>query len=309
MRCAVCISGAFRGNYKLALDSIYENLVNPLKADVFIETWDNYYEWPGVCGGSFVQRLFGNDILKMTPKCLSSENLFKNNLPNTYKTLSNPIIQKIRIHDITSAYDVVQISVNSEDAFSKNVLKDMDVTGMFVHNQYRMFYLMYKVNELMHLYEKSSNIMYDVVIRVRPDVVFEKLPIITGYSDIKDNEVLMKWIYWGLDDAFFVAKPLAMDKLLSLWSYILKTKKLSPFKNHKYRAHPLLTTWSCYKNIKISSYNYNLTIQRALEDYFPNISTEIKNDLKLLEQNNSLELEEIKKWIGEIEKKFNLRLL
>ena len=70
--------------------------------------------------------------------------------------------------------------------------------------------------------------MYDVVIRVRPDVVFEKLPIITGYSDIKDNEVLMKWIYWGLDDAFFVAKPLAMDKLLSLWSYILKTKKLSP---------------------------------------------------------------------------------
>lgn len=309
MRCAVCISGAFRGNYKLALDSIYENLVNPLKADVFIETWDNYYEWPGVCGGSFVQRLFGNDIFKISPKCLSSEELFKNNLPNTYKKLISPIVKKISINDITSTYDVVQMSVNSEDAFSKNVLKDMDVTGMFVPNQYRMFYLMYKVNELMHLYEKSSNILYDVVIRVRPDVVFEAHPILTGYSDIKENEVLMKWIYLGLDDSFFAAKPSAMDKLLSLWPTVLKTKKLSPFKNHKYRAHPLLTAWTCYKNIEVIHYNYNLTIQKVLDDYLPNFSNEIKEDLQTLEKKKCDDYESIKLWVQLIEKKFNLQLL
>ena len=309
MKCAVCISGAFRGNYKLALDSIYANLVNPLNADVFIETWDNYYEWPGVCGATFVQRLFGNDIFKISPKSLSSENLFKNNLPNTYKKLINPIIKKISINDITSSYDVVQMSTNSEEAFSKNVLKDMDVTGIFEPNQYRMFYLMYKVNELMHLYEKSSNVLYDVVIRVRPDVVFETHPILTGYSDIKENEVLMKWVYWGLDDAFFVATPSAMDKLLSLWLNVLKTKKLSPFKNHKYRAHPLLTAWTSFKNIGIVSYNYNLSIQKVLDDYLPDISMEINDDLQLLKQNNNSEFTQIRNWVKEIENKFNLKLL
>ncbi|MGN1394467.1 MAG: hypothetical protein ACI4V7_10665 [Succinivibrionaceae bacterium] len=303
MRCAVCISGAFRGNYKLALDSIYANLVNPLNADVFIETWDNYYEWPGACCSNFVERLFGNDIFKITPKCLSTENLFKKNLPNTYKRLINPITQKLNISDITSCYDVVQISINSEDVFSKNILNDMDITGKFLPNQYRMFYLMYKVNELMHSYEKASNIKYDVVIRIRPDVVFEKPPIITGYSDIKDNEVLMKWIYWGLDDVFLVSKPSTMDKLLSLWLNVLKIKKLSPFKNHKYRSHPLLTAWTSFKNIGIVSYNYSLTINKVLEDYLPNINKEINEDLQLLKQSNHPEFVLIKIWIDEIEKK------
>ena len=309
MRCAVCISGAFRGNYKLALDSIYENLVNPLKADVFIETWENYYEWPGICGGIFVQRIFGEEIFKIAPICLSTETLFKKKLPNTYFKLSTPIVRKLDVREITESYNVAQISLNSEEIFNHNILKEMDVTGVFLPNQYRMFYLMYKVNELMHLYEKSSNIKYDIVIRVRPDIVFEEVPNIIGYNDIKDNEILMRWIYWGLDDSFFAAKPSAMDKLLSLWSTVLKTKKLSPFKNHKYRAHPLLTAWTCCKNIEVIHYNYNLTIQKVLDDYLPNFSNEIKEDLQTLEKKKCDDYESIKLWVQLIEKKFNLQLL
>ena len=38
---AICISGAVRGNFKVCFDSIYDKLVKPLDADVFIHT-DNY---------------------------------------------------------------------------------------------------------------------------------------------------------------------------------------------------------------------------------------------------------------------------
>ena len=208
MRFAICISGAFRANYKLALDSIYENLVNPLNADVFIETWDNYFEWPGMCGGNFVQRLFGDDIYKITPLCLSTEKLFKSKLPNTYKKLLNPIVSKLKINSITENYNVVQISLNSENSFNNNILSKMDTTGVYIPNQYKMFYLLFKANEQMRLHEKNLTVPYDIVIRVRPDVVFEEKVDTKRFYEIDDNCALMKWVYpnsdgvyWGVDDA------------------------------------------------------------------------------------------------------------
>lgn len=315
MRFAICISGAFRANYKLALDSIYENLVNPLNADVFIETWDNYFEWPGMCGGNFVQRLFGDDIYKITPLCLSTEKLFKSKLPNTYKKLLNPIVSKLKINSITENYNVVQISLNSENSFN-NILSKMDTTGVYVPNQYKMFYLLFKANEQMRLHEKNLTVPYDIVIRVRPDVVFEEKVDTKRFYEIDDNCALMKWVYpnsdgvyWGVDDAFFIAKPLVMNKLVSLWKNIPLTYKLSPFKNFKYRAHPLLTMWTCYNNISICAYDYSLSLQKVMDGFLPNICSEVNEDLYSLSQNNDTDYDLIINWIQKIEQKFELKIL
>ena len=309
MNFAICISGALRGNYKKAFDSIYKNLVTPLNADVFIETWDNFYEWPGICSGDFIQRIFGDDIFKKTPGCISNEKLFKEKMKCAYAKLSQPIVKKIDIAEINNLYSNAFISVNSEQKFTEDILVQMDTSGKFLPNQYRMFYLMYRANSNMHVYEKSTLKKYDVIVRVRPDVFFEESPNIQQFYELQDNEALIKSIHWGLDDVYFCAKSDTMDKIMCLWEKVVLCRKLSPFKTYKYRSHPLLTLWTCFKRVEVKPFDYKVNLQSVLDDFLPDITNEIQYDCQILKSMNDPDFEKIRNWCFEIEKKFGLKKL
>ncbi len=309
MKVAVCISGAFRGNYESSLESIYNNLVEPLKADVFIETWDNYYEWPGVCGGNFINRLFGNNLSKTAPKCISDERSFKENLPNTYVKLSTAIVKPFQSESVFKKFKVCSLNVNSESFFNDNILSKMDTSGMFVPNQYRMFFLLYKANQAMHIQEKAMNINYDLIIRIRPDVHFINNINVSDLYKVNKNSVLTKMIIHGIDDALFIAKPETMDTILSLWEQTTFTRKLSPFKNYKFRAHPLLQFWLIKNEISVQTFEYNISIQKVIENYIPDISCEIKQDLDILKNNKHQFYNQISIWLDSVLKQFDRKYI
>ncbi len=316
MKVAVCISGPFRGNFRISLDSIYQNLVEPLNADVFIETWDSYYKWPGVCGGNSILRMFGQDVFDCCPKFIRGEAAFKSNFHNTYSKLSSPIVDKVDSNILLSNYKITQLCCISENKFSSYLSPHLDQSGYWNFNQYKMFYLLYMCNNIKNLYSESTGIHYDIIIRVRPDLYFLRKPNIQSIVDLHDNQVLTMLFEVGVDDALFVATNSTMNNICNIWEYILKTKKLSPFKHLKIRSHALLMSWCLFHGIEIvnidgciksSSLHGYFSLQKVLENHVPNVYKELMTDLELL-KNNYQNIEgnvstEISDWVNMIIKR------
>lgn len=305
---AVCISGALRGNYELSLDSIYENLVKPLNADVFIETWDSYYEWPGVCDGSFIHRVFGRDILRKTPADLKIEKNFKTKFPSTYRKLSLPIISKLDIKTFLQKYNFAHITVNKEEVFERNILSKMDTnTPAFKPNQYKMLYLMNKVNESMHAYENSQGCKYDEVIRCRPDIVFEKFDI-SKLINVSEKEISVNYLnYAGMDDKLFCAKSKTMDEFLNIWEKILKIHKLSPFENYKFNSHSLLGSYALLIGVNFKQLDAIFNLYDVFENFMPNLYDVFFQDLKNLFTAKDIEIDKYIEWVNMVclEKGYN----
>ncbi len=295
---AVCISGAFRGNYKIVLDNIYTNLINPLNADVFISTWDNHYVFPGYqrTGSPLIYRTLGKHIELHTPEILKREEFFRQVFPKTYSKLCNPIICKLDAEDILNHYKVTELSIVSENAFHNLIQPKLDVRGWRNLNQYKMFYLLYKCNELKNCYKKCSNCSYDIVIRIRPDLFFLKQINLAAINEIDNNEIYDIQHQESVDDAFFCATETTMDKIVSLWDLILRSGKLSPFKTHKFRSHILLYSWLLYNDIKVKSIDNRIyprdhsvfDLQKCLDGYIPDLSSELLGDINLLKSNHNV---------------------
>ena len=297
---AICISGAVRGNFKVCFDSIYDKLVKPLDADVFISTWDNYYSFNGYqnTGASFIGRILGSDVSTKASRYIHEnfvENFFK-----TYSKLCSSIVKKITIDDFFNSYRINELEIVSEDVFNNNFEKIFDTSGYFNFNQYKMFFLMFKCNDLMHRYELSVNKSYDIVIRIRPDCCLLSDINLDKIKNLQDNQILSLLFTPGPDDAFFCASSKTMDKITDIWNYILLSKKLSPFKNIKGRSHGLLAHWCLKNGIAFNSISHSETssivsfgnplfsLQKCVDESMPYIRGELVEDLKLLFQKDDL---------------------
>ena len=289
---AVCISGAFRGDYKLALNSIYEKLVNPLNADVFIYTWDNYYVFNGyqTSSGSLIHRILGKDILELVPQECRNENNIRTKLKNTYDKLCKSIIVKLNTEDILEQFKVTELGIVSEKSFEEDLQPNFDQSGYWNINQYKMFYMMYKCNELMHHHEKSSNVKYDKVIRVRPDLFLLKDLNLQELDNLLADQFFALCFSNGPDDALFCCKRCTMDKIINIYPTMLKTNKLSPFVHIRSRSHILLKEWLLCNKIEIVPITGSIapsdqdffSLQKCLDGCVPNLFSELEKDLKNL---------------------------
>jgi len=202
MRVALCIAGQMR-TYRKCYKKLKKNIIDPLKPDIFIHTWD----YAGVS-----TKVDGSRGEKITYKTLDA-----------FFSPKSCVIEKFKegYHDSFRGVTVPE-TLKNMPRYKGNVPQ---------------FYKVYECNRLKQDYERKFSFKYDVVIRIRPDLnVLKKLPRkvllqpnlmwTTGLTDTR----------FRYDDGFAVSNSGNMDYYSSVWER-LNTYWENPLGNGKFVSH------------------------------------------------------------------------
>jgi len=171
LRVAICIAGQMRG-YEQAFPSVKKYLIDPLGADVFVHTWNEI--------GSSVnehKRLLPMPLpYYLSGKLRRDRPHFEAVFPAFTASVSKTTF--VNHDDLKKLYDakevVVETSPNPEDYDEFFGIK---VPGKLLKAQTKsqwsrqLFYKIWKCNELKKAAENAGNFKYDLVIRLRPDLL------------------------------------------------------------------------------------------------------------------------------------------
>lgn len=207
MNIAICISGQNRK------DKINYNFLDNFKkygnVDVFLHMWSNE---------------INHDILeKFKPK----RYLFESQIDfrsNAYLFI-RPLLKHFKLKDNIKYFNTdfvdwewkitEQKKISNRILFGKNPKKStfshndiLENIFAFGNTTYSMFYSINYCNELKNFYERQNNVNYDLVIRIRPDIIFE--------SDIDVSKLIDDCVYttnWPrhINDTFAIANKKNMD--------------------------------------------------------------------------------------------------
>lgn len=200
---AVCISGQPR-NVLLCFPNIYENLISPNNADVFIHSWIDKNNPEAVYYPEWIDHLF-NDKSGQTD---AIEGGVEDAILNLYKPKSYWFENPIGYFPTEKSYD----STTHFACFN-------------IHNICSMFNSIFKANYVKQRYEKNHNISYDICIKLRFDfqinyrIDFNKNPMIknledacyTSYYDTGVSEI---------SDQIYFGKNKIVDQLSDLFLYL-----------------------------------------------------------------------------------------
>ncbi len=249
---AVCISGQLR-LFKKTYQSIYDNLILPNNADVFIHSWfdkDNltidsrdsqriYAELNSDDDGNVIELYKPKKYLIEKPKKFTNKNI---QIPDAY---INSIVSMMKEED-------------------KNDFNQ--VFNKCIYPTYSMFYSIYKCNELKELFALENDITYDYVVRLRFDILFPN-PVqlcdfnVNGYvctpNNLSKEELPC--------DLFFFGDNTSMNIASSVFMYIdyLNNFKYFPAqqrdKNYHYPSN--ICTWGNEHLIKDICRLFNIKIK------------------------------------------------
>lgn len=294
-RVAVCISGAFRGNFD-ALKTIEDNIISPLNADVFFSTWNKKYLWSGMFDiGTFTgHRYLGSQVCELLPQKYLTYNQIREFFPNTFKKLVNPIVKDLYDSDlllikqyVPSVVKLEMVNESRFDEISKTYFEAfLSKSPCKVINQLKMFFMMYRCNKLMTDTERKLGFKYDYVIKVRPDVIIQHSIDKKFLLSLASGQVMMKFFWCGLDDIMFFGERTSVDKIASLWKKIVMERSLSPYHRYAWASDHFLLLLHCVsEKIKIlpadgvDVFNINLESVRSAGINTFSFYDELLNDL------------------------------
>lgn len=233
---AVCISGLYRG-HKQALESIYENLVVPYDADVFVHSWDQESTWLGFGGSPFFSRVFGINNMAFAPNEIHDLFKLQDYLPNTFKILKEPIYQNFTGKIFKEIFSPKKIIIENQKEFERKIVKDSNYTMLRGSlNQVKMFHGIKASLDLALAYND-----YDYIVRIRPDVLITQR---VSFEHLENNTIYANFGQAGLHDAEFIASSSVMFSLSQLISQMFCVKKISPYHAFPlYDSHNLLLLW------------------------------------------------------------------
>jgi len=190
MKVAICLSGHFR-NYELTYSSFMNYIAKPLKADVFIHTWNKLGYYNG----------FRPD----------SQHLIQSNLD---------------IDKIKNLYMPKKIVVESEDIIQQFIL-DSKIYAPHLANEPKspghmasMYYKIMVCNQVRKDYEKETNTKYDCVIRCRPDLQFSNGIQPQNLINLEKISIPTIQSFNGLNDQFALSSGQNMDVYSDLYHSI-----------------------------------------------------------------------------------------
>lgn len=289
-RVAICVSGMMKID-DAAMQSLYENIAEPLNADVFIHTWDKIQVWSGDARKSgFWQRQFKLSDNKI-PQPLRNMDNFQAKLPLTGNLLLSTINDDVRNHFSATHSSIKKFLVENEATALQKWSDNERFMSRGHLNQFKMYYGIKRSFDLLESYEKSNGFKYDVIIRTRPDMFITKKFDANLLSEIDENSVVVNAGSVGPNDGIFYALRQDYEKIVSIWDEILLSESLSPFAHfEKYDSHVLLYAWFCFKNIdmiNIDDIFYDLAatsssaripgLKEALEEDLLNFDDSLKN--------------------------------
>jgi hypothetical protein len=242
MKIALCFSGHLR-NFNYAIDNIIENIINPLKnndentIDIFISTWDKNglrsNNWQGDIN-------YINEIEnKLKPKIIDIENENRNYFIENY----------------------------SSQQYKKFKLCSSDTCS----NASSMWYKVYKSFQLVEKYSKENNINYDILVRIRPDVIYHnKLDYKTFINNFQNETIILpEWhgkyeeINHQIMDQFAIGKYEIMKKYFNTFENILEFIKTD---NVIHCGEGFLYGTIQKYNINIKKYKISYSIIRKIID-------------------------------------------
>lgn len=292
MRTALCISGQLRSfDNPAILKNLYKHIIEPLKADVFIDTWYDR-------GDSFYAQ-----SAKINPKYDVRENIEANKVQELY----NPIMMKIE------DFRYWKENLIPQD-LNRNIIKN----GVPYIGGTAMFYKIFGANNLKTEYETENNFKYDLVIRSRFDLIFYK-PIEDDY--LKNLNVLWNnngpaiYMNYRVHDTFNFGNSNIMDTFSNIY---LNLPKYWDDKNYlildKYDSCRVIKICCLQNNILDKSYKdrsmYEVYYQEC--DLVPNayLKEDIENR-KIIDdiQNkigNGIEFQELIEYIRNNNKMINI---
>jgi len=246
-RVAVCLSGMYRAS-NLALQSIQENIIDPLNADVFFHSWNEMQDWPGLggAGDEWILRIFNKDLLNKCPPPLRSKKYFKEKFPRTYMLIDTATHSAFDPARLPASMNFKKIRLEDSNSIFRNLnVTEENFESLGSMNQAKMLYGIYKAHELAVEYEKEEKFRYDFIIRCRPDVGLHNKLSFQTLETLKSDEVAMEFNKMvGAQDQFWYGRREAALAMASLWAASVDSDSLSPFPDQpQLRAHSLIFGW------------------------------------------------------------------
>ena len=284
---AVCISGMFRGHFN-ALQDIAEKIVKPLDADVFIHTWDEQADWPGIGGTASFFRLFGQENEKKIPVEYRGVNgIFKieEKFPALFQLIKQPIVNCIEKEKIQAYFPNAVITVDNQAQFEQNIISNINkATTVRYKNQLKMFY---GIKQSFQMALEAEN-NYDFIIRIRPDVAVADVQY-ELIRQAKDD------IFYGLTEHFvgptdveFLCSSKMAYSFLKFTQNIFELGRLNPYTElPDTDAHRLMLLWLIENNFTLGQdliKTFILDSQHFKK--FPNLKEILEQDIQHLDQND-----------------------
>ncbi len=296
---AICISGMCRNDLS-GLESIYKHLTNPLKADVFMHTWDMQQEWIGGSRANdrFWFRTFNVNEASVPTKLKNLEFL-KVQYPNIYDSLMTVSFTKLDGENLENKFSFKRFTIENQEGFLSNYNIDEKYKSRGSLNQIKMFYGMWKVFDTLKGYEEENNFKYDYIIRVRPDLIIKNGVSVESLSLLSHDEIGVPTSFYGIQDMVFYAPRFSYEQTIDIFKPMLENKKLSPFINFpKYDAHALVFAWLLKHNIKPALCDIKYNVEEGVRNLkVPNLRGALDIDLN---DNNKLKYPEETKWLEKL---------
>jgi hypothetical protein len=236
MKVALCISGELRNfNDEKLVENLHKYIIDDLNPDVFISTWDHV-------GVSVHQ----TDNLDKVPT-----NFTINELHKIYKNIKGINIENLDVWLNSYGYENLK---NTFKKWRRTGNGNFNVATTIPH-----FYKVYDSYNLKNQYEVKNGINYDIVIKMRPDLMF------VNYinKDIKNNTIYHNnfgpqgW-FWPnrIYDIFFYSDNRSFDIVAKSW-LDLENLLMDPFDNGcgKMDACRTFFLQSLRNNINVESVN------------------------------------------------------
>jgi len=176
MKVALCLSGHLR-SYKDSYSSLFDKIIDPLKCDIFIHTWDKI-GFDGVRGD---------------------------------QSLVNVDVNRDELIEFYKAKDVL---VEKTKAFNTSKYHNRMGPGTRNANTViSMFYGLKQCNDLKLKFESVNNFTYDVVIRARPDILINEFSSNEVSNSVNHDGIYFPKFgnYHGLNDQFAFGKSAHMN--------------------------------------------------------------------------------------------------
>lgn len=217
MQVAVCISGHLR-SFELTWKSLQKFIISPLKADVFIHTWNMVGHSPHI----------------------DAETIY-------LKT--NSVLNKIMSYYNPKQIIIEPLNKVQGEEFRQYLIDERNPVGVT-----NMFYKIYKADQLRQNYHSK----YDLVIRVRPDLMFNS-PINMQHvtEAIKENCLFLPSFghFTGFNDQFAFGSSEAMSFYSNCYNELSKLAPKTPFVPERLLKTYLLDNKI---SIKFTPIDYNL---------------------------------------------------
>lgn len=211
MKTAVCLSGRLSNieNY----ENLYENIIGPYAADVFIDTWIPFAE----------------TSMKLNSKLNEQE---KENM-RSWDVVPPPDPPPADIFEFANKYQPKMMNMEHFDAVpithqirsvlptNKKTAAGWDSPGTKAENVFFMWYKIWKANQMRKIYEQTNRVRYDCIIRLRFDNTFKGFPVI----DPKRKTVYIPNggdYEGGICDQLAIADSVTMDLYCELYNEIYR---------------------------------------------------------------------------------------